>query len=86
MGPAHDGGVRGRIYIIAQVFSLHDKGSSGNRVRWVRDEVSGEDRGQVRTGLSPQLMAVLGNLVTSNLRLRGTGNLPAAPRHYGWKP
>ena len=52
----------------------------------MRDVVFGEDRGQVRTGSAPQLLAALRNLVIGLLRLGGVKNIPVALRHYGWKP
>ena len=57
-----------------------------NRLHWVRDVVFGEDQSQVRTGTAPQLLAALRNLVIGMLRLKGVKNIPAALRHYGWKP
>jgi predicted transposase YbfD/YdcC len=41
-----------------------------NRLHWVRDVVFAEDRSQIRTGVGPQMMAMLRNLAISLLRLR----------------
>ena len=57
-----------------------------NRLHWVRDVVFGEDQSQVRTGLAPQLLAALRNLVIGMLHLCGVKNIAAALRHYSWKP
>ena len=40
-----------------------------NRLHWVRDVVTGEDRHQLRTGNGPQIMAALRNLAIGLIRL-----------------
>jgi len=47
-----------------------------DRMHWVRDMDSDEDRSQVRTASSPRIMASLRNLVIIILRLAGQ---PASP-------
>ncbi|MGB7961726.1 MAG: ISAs1 family transposase [Propionicimonas sp.] len=54
-----------------------------NRLHWVRDVSFDEDRSQVRTGASPQVMATLRNLAISLLRLAGWTNIAQALRHHG---
>ncbi len=56
-----------------------------NRVHYVRDRTFDEDRSQVRTGHTPQVMATLRNLAISLLRLAGARNIAAALRHCGRK-
>ena len=40
-----------------------------NRLHWVRDVVTGEDRHQLRTRNGPEIMAALRNLAISLIRL-----------------
>ena len=49
-----------------------------NRVHWVRDVTLGEDRCQVRTGVAPQVMATLRNMIISLIRRYGKPNIAAA--------
>jgi predicted transposase YbfD/YdcC len=53
-----------------------------NRAHWVRDVVYDEDRSQVRTGNTPQVMATLRNTAIGILRLSGTTNIAASLRHH----
>ena len=46
-----------------------------NRLHWVRDVTYDEDRSQVRTGNSPQVMATLRSTAISLLRLTGVENI-----------
>jgi predicted transposase YbfD/YdcC len=46
-----------------------------NCLHWVRDVTFDEDQSQVRTGSGPQVMATLGNLAISVLRLAGQANI-----------
>jgi predicted transposase YbfD/YdcC len=45
-----------------------------NREHYVRDVTFDEDRSQVRTGSSPQIMAAMRNIAISLLRLAGWTN------------
>mgnify|MGYP001374709210 CR=1 FL=1 len=53
---------------------------------WIRDEVFGEDRCQVRTGHAAQILAALRNLVTTLIRRTGTSAITAARRHFAAYP
>jgi predicted transposase YbfD/YdcC len=53
---------------------------------WIRDEVFGEDRCQIRTGQAPQILAALRNLVVTLIRRTGTAAITAARRHYASHP
>ena len=57
-----------------------------NRVHWVRDVTFDEDRSQVRTGATPQIMAALRNLTISLFRLAGEPNIAAALRRCAVHP
>lgn len=52
------------------------------RLHWVRDVTFDEDRSQVRTGTTPQIMAALRNTAITILRLTGWDNIAAALRHH----
>jgi len=49
-----------------------------NRLHWIRDVVTGEDRHQLRTGNGPQIMAALRNLAISLIRLAHGATAPIA--------
>ncbi|HEX5347640.1 MAG TPA: hypothetical protein VFW64_11175 [Pseudonocardiaceae bacterium] len=49
-----------------------------NREHYVRDVTFDEDRSQVRTGSSPQIMAAMRNIAISLLRLAGWTNIKQA--------
>lgn len=49
-----------------------------NRLHWVRDVVTGEDRHQLRTRNGPQIMAALRNLAISLIRLAHGATAPIA--------
>jgi len=51
-----------------------------NRSHYVRDVTFAEDKSQVRTGSSPQVMATLRNTAISLLRLAGHTNIAKATR------
>lgn len=53
-----------------------------NRLHWVRDVSFDEDRSQVRTGNSPQVMATLRSTAIGLLRLTGVENIAAGLRHH----
>ena len=57
-----------------------------NRLHWVRDVSFDEDRSQVRTGNSPQVMATLRSTAISLLRLTGFQNIAQALRHHARDP
>ncbi len=57
-----------------------------NRLHWVRDVSFDEDRSQVRTGHTPQVMATLRNTAISLLRLTGWDNIAQALRHHARNP
>ncbi len=57
-----------------------------NRLHWVRDVTFDEDRGQVRTGAAPQVMAALRNTAISLLRWAGKRNIAAALRRHAAHP
>ena len=49
-----------------------------NRLHWIRDMVTGEDRHQLRTRNGPQIMAALRNLAISPIRLVHGPHTPIA--------
>ena len=49
-----------------------------NRLHWVRDVVTGEDRHQLRVGNAPLVSATLRNLAISFIRLLHGANVPIA--------
>jgi predicted transposase YbfD/YdcC len=57
-----------------------------NRLHWVRDVTYQEDKSLVRTGSAPRVMASLGNLAISLLRLHGHTDIAAANRHHARDP
>lgn len=54
-----------------------------NRAHHVRDVTFDEDRSQVRTGSSPQIMATMRNIAISLLRLAGWTNIKQATEKMG---
>ena len=54
-----------------------------NREHHVRDVTFDEDRSQVRTGSSPQIMATMRNIAISLLRLAGWTNIKQATEKMG---
>ncbi|HEV1997622.1 MAG TPA: hypothetical protein VGR61_05785 [Candidatus Dormibacteraeota bacterium] len=54
-----------------------------NREHHVRDVTFDEDRSQVRTGSSPQIMAAMRNIAISLLRLAGWTNIKQATEKMG---
>jgi Transposase len=57
-----------------------------NKLHWVRDVTYDEDRSQVRTGHSPQVMATLRSTAISLLRLAGVENIAQGLRHHARNP
>jgi predicted transposase YbfD/YdcC len=57
-----------------------------NKLHWVRDVTYDEDRSQVRTGHSPQVMATLRSTAISLLRLAGVENITQGLRHHARNP
>ena len=53
-----------------------------DRLHWVRDLDSDEDRSQIRTASGPQIMASLRNLAITILRLTGATCIAAALRYH----
>jgi predicted transposase YbfD/YdcC len=53
---------------------------------WIRDEVFGEDRSQLRTGNGPQIVAAFRNLVITLIRRTGTSAITATRRHFAFCP
>ena len=51
---------------------------TGEVLRYVRDVTFDEDRSQIRTGSSPQIMAAMRNIAISLLRLAGWTNIKQA--------
>jgi predicted transposase YbfD/YdcC len=54
-----------------------------NREHHVRDVTFDEDRSQVRTGSSPQIMATMRNIAISLLRLAGWTNIKQVTEKMG---
>jgi Transposase DDE domain len=54
-----------------------------NRAHHVRDVTFDEDRSQVRTGSSPQIMATMRNIAISLLRLAGWTNIKQVTEKMG---
>ena len=57
-----------------------------NRLHYVRDETMGEDRCQVHTGTTPQVLATLRNGILTLLRYHGWSNIAEANRRYAANP
>src|SRR6201993_2005843 len=57
-----------------------------NRLHWVRDVTYQEDKSRARTGTAPRVMASLGSLAITLLRLDGHINIAAANRHHARDP
>ena len=57
-----------------------------NQLHYVRDETLGEDRCQVHTGTTPQVLAALRNGILSLLRYHGWSNIAEANRRYAANP
>ncbi len=57
-----------------------------NKLHWVRDVTYDEDRSQVRTGHTPQIMATLRNTAISLLRMTGWTSIAAGLRHHSRDP
>ena len=57
-----------------------------NRLHYVRDETLGEDRCQVHTGATPQVLATLRNGILTLFRYHGWSNIAEANRRYAASP
>lgn len=57
-----------------------------NKAHWVRDVTFDEDRSQVRTGATPQVMAAFRSTAIGLLRATGATNIAAATRYYAARP
>jgi hypothetical protein len=57
-----------------------------NKLHWRRDVLLREDWTQLRRGSSPQVNAILNNVVLSLLALAGYRNVAAARREFEYNP
>jgi hypothetical protein len=57
-----------------------------NQLHYVRDVTLGEDASRIRTGVAPQVMAAIRNLIIAILRVAGNTNLASGLRHFAWQP
>lgn len=57
-----------------------------NRLHWVGDVTFGEDRGQVRTGAGPQVLAAIRNTAIAVVRRAGYTNVAEGLRHFAAQP
>jgi predicted transposase YbfD/YdcC len=57
-----------------------------NELHYVRDVTLGEDASHVRSGVAPQAMAALRNLIVAVLQRHGMSNRAAGLRHFAWHP
>lgn len=57
-----------------------------NQLHYVRDETLGEDRCQVHTGATPQVLATLRNGILTLFRYHGWSNIAEANRRYAASP
>jgi predicted transposase YbfD/YdcC len=57
-----------------------------NCIHYVRDETMGEDRCQVHSGATAQVLAALRNGIMNAVRQRGWQNMAAAIRYFGSSP
>jgi hypothetical protein len=55
-----------------------------NQLHYVRDVTLGEDASRVRSGVAPQAMAAMRNLIVAVLQRDGIRNRAAGLRHFGW--
>jgi hypothetical protein len=55
-----------------------------NQLHYVRDVTFGEDLSRIRSGVAPQAMAALRNVVITVLKLAGATNRAAGVRHFSW--
>ena len=65
---------------------LRGHGHIENKSHWVRDVTFGEDRAQVRTGATPQVLATLRTTVIGLLRAAHFTNIAAAGRYFAARP
>jgi hypothetical protein len=57
-----------------------------NELHYVRDVTLGEDASRIRSGVAPQAMAAIRNLVVAVLQRDGMANRAAGVRQFGWHP
>lgn len=57
-----------------------------NQLHYVRDQTLGEDRCQIHTGTTPQVLATLRNGILTLLRYHGWSNIAEANRRYAASP
>ena len=71
----------------AQLLQLvRDHWAIENRLHWVRDVTFDEDRSQVRSGSTPQVMAAMRNLAITLMRSVGVHNIAAGCRQFAARP
>jgi predicted transposase YbfD/YdcC len=57
-----------------------------NELHYIRDVTLGEDASRIRSGVAPQAMAALRNLLVAVLQRDGMTNRAAGVRHFAWHP
>jgi predicted transposase YbfD/YdcC len=57
-----------------------------NQLHYVRDVTLGEDASRIRSGVAPQAMAAIRNLIVAVLQREGMTNRAAGVRHFAWHP
>jgi hypothetical protein len=57
-----------------------------NELHYVRDVTLGEDASRIRSGVAPQAMAAMRNLLVAVLQRAGMTNRAAGVRHFAWHP
>lgn len=57
-----------------------------NQLHYVRDVTLGEDASRIRSGVAPQAMAALRNLIVAVLQRHGMSNRAASLRQFAWHP
>ena len=55
-----------------------------NELHYVRDVTLGEDASRIRSGVAPQAMAAMRNLIVAVLHRHGMTNRAAGLRHFAW--
>lgn len=61
-------------------------GRSRNQLHYVRDVTLGEDASRIRSGVAPQALAALRNVILAVLQRDGLTNRAAGLRHFAWHP
>ena len=55
-----------------------------NQLHYVRDVALGEDASRIRSGVAPQAMAAMRNLIVAVLQRAGLSNRAAGLRYFAW--